>query len=102
MEKVLHGPHWKSLLLYLNDIIVRVPDLSTRHSRLKEVVNQLRKPGLKLNPFKCELLQSQMRYFRHIVSKDGVATDPKKVEAVRELPTRANLKQSHALLGIVG
>ena len=39
MERVLHGLHWKSLLLYLDDIIVIAPDFDTHMSRLEEVLN---------------------------------------------------------------
>ena len=86
MERVLHGLHWKSLLLYLDDIIVIAPDFDTHKSRLEEVLNRLQQAGLKLKPFKCELLQSDVRYLGHIVSATGVATDPEKVVAVKEWP----------------
>ena len=36
MERVLHGLHWKSLLLYLDDIIVIGPDFPTHLHRLSE------------------------------------------------------------------
>ena len=29
MEKVLHGLHWKTLLLYLDDVIIIAPDFQT-------------------------------------------------------------------------
>lgn len=36
---------------------------------------------MKLNPTKCSLLQTQVRYIGHVVS--GIATNPEEVEAVR-------------------
>ena len=102
MERVLHGLHWKSLLLYLDDIIVIAPDFDTHMSRLEEVLNRLQQAGLKLKPSKCELPQSEVRYIGHIVSATGVATDPEKVAAVKEWPRPQGIKQLQAFLGTVG
>ena len=41
MESVLKGLHWKSLLLYLDDIIVIAPDFKTYLARLEEVFQRL-------------------------------------------------------------
>ena len=57
MEKVMHGLHWKTLILYLADIIVIAPDFQTRLLRLREVFQRLQDAGLKLKPGKCELFQ---------------------------------------------
>ena len=102
MERVLHGLHWKSLLLYIDDIIVIAPDFDTHMSRLEEVLNWLQQAGLKLKPSKCELLQPEVRYLGHIVSATGVATDPEKVVAVKEWPRPQGIKQLQAFLGTVG
>jgi len=56
MEQVLSGLHWKTLLIYLHDVIVISPDFATHVSRLMEVFEQLRGAGLKLKPSKCALL----------------------------------------------
>ena len=42
MERVLHGLHWKSLLLYLDDVIVISPDFETHITRLSEVLERFR------------------------------------------------------------
>ena len=84
MEKVLHGLHWKTLLLYLDDIIVISPDFESHVERLEEVLERLRRANLKLKPSKCELLKKEVKYLGHVVSAGGVSTDPEKVEAVRE------------------
>ena len=78
MEKVLHGLHWKTLLLYLDDIIVISPDFETHLHRLEEVFQRLQSAGLKLKPSKCELLKSSVHYLGHVVSADGVQQNPGK------------------------
>ena len=83
MEKVLHGLPWRTLLLYLDDIIVMAPDFQSYLSRLREVLDRLRTAGLKLKPSKCVLFQSEVCYLGHVVSAQGVATDPSKIKAVK-------------------
>ena len=102
MEQVLHGLHWKSLLLYLDDVIVIAPDFSTHIQRLEEVLQRLQLAGLKLKPSKCELFQKEVKYLGHIVSQHGVATDPKKIEAIKDWPPPNDVRSLQAFLGTVG
>ena len=85
MEQVLHGLHWKTLLLYLDDVIVISPDFDSHLQRLEEVYSRLQDAGVKLKPAKCELLQDEVHYLGHVVSAEGVATDATKVEAIKKL-----------------
>jgi hypothetical protein len=50
----------------------------------------LRQVSLKLNLEKCELFQKEVRYLRHIVSPEGMTTDPKKLKAILEWWTEKN------------
>ena len=72
MEQLLHGLHLKSLLLYLDDVIVISPDFETRVTSLSEVLECFRAAGLKLKPEKCELFCQDVKYLGHIpYSLDG-------------------------------
>ena len=102
MEQVLSGLHWKTLLLYLDDIVVIAPDFQTHLHRLEEVFRRLRKANLKLKPTKCSILQTEVKYLGHIVSSAGVATDPDKIAAVVEWPVPRNLHELRAFMGLVG
>ena len=101
MEQVVHGLHWKTLLLYLDDIIVIGPDFETHLAGLGEVLGQLRKAGLKLKPAKCELLQTKVGYLRHVVSQRRVSTDLEKIKAVDQWSVPKDLKELQAFLGTV-
>ncbi|KAJ8352181.1 hypothetical protein SKAU_G00236570 [Synaphobranchus kaupii] len=50
----------------------------------EQVFEKLWKHGLKLQPHKCKLFQTKVKYLGHVVSKDGVATDPEKTSAVQQ------------------
>jgi len=101
MEQVLSGLHWKILLIYLDDVIVIFPDFSTHVSRLREVFDHLRAARLKLKPFKCALLQPKVKNLGHVVDCDGVATNPEKVQAVKEWAVLRDLPELRAFLGLV-
>ena len=42
-----------------------------------------------------------MVYLGHVVSDDGVATDPEKVQVVREWPAPRNVTEVQSFLGLV-
>jgi len=102
MEQVLSGLHWKTLLIYFDDVIVISPNFNTHFSRQREVFDRLRAVVLKLKPSKCVLLQHEVKYLGHVVGRDGVATDPEKVRAVRAWAVPVDLPELRAFLGLVG
>ena len=99
MEKVLAGLQWKTCLLYLDDIICHGSTFDQAMSRLEEVLERLRSANLKLGPNKCHLFQTSVTYLGHKVSKDGIATDPAKVEAVKDWPTPENVSDVRSWIG---
>ena len=52
--------------------------------RLRAVFEKLNQEGLKLKPSKCELFRQELIYLGYVVSKNGIQTDPKKVEAIHK------------------
>ncbi len=83
IEHVLMGLPWNVGLVYLDDIIVHAKSFDDELSRLSEVFNRMKEAKLKLNPKKCLLFQDEVNYLGHKISKDRIATDPTKVEAVK-------------------
>ena len=102
MEKTMRGLHWKTLLIYLDDVIVFAKDMDTHLQRLGEVLKRLQQAGLKLKPSKCNLFADRVDYLGHVVSREGVSTDPRKVDAVSAWPTPRHQKDVRALLGTTG
>lgn len=83
MEKCMKDINLKEVLVFLDDLIVFSSSLEDHETRLIHVLERLREYGLKLSPDKCRFFQSSVRYLGHIVSKDGVKTDPEKTEALK-------------------
>ena len=99
-EQVLMGLPWNVCLVYLDDIIVHAKSFDEELSRLREVFNRMKGAKLKLNPKKCLLFQDEVNYLGHKISKDGIATDPTKVEAVKNWPVPRNTSELRGFLGL--
>ena len=67
--------------------------------RLKAFISKLRAAGLKLKPTKCDLFKQQINYLGHVVSKEGVSTDPDKITAVTEWPQPTTVTEVRSFLG---
>ena len=69
---------------------------------MRLVLSRLREAGLKLKPRKCRLLCEHVRFLGHVVSEQGVSTDPEKVRAIEEWPTPTCVKDVRSFLGMAG
>ncbi len=76
--------------------------LEEHEDRLLKVLDRLGEVGLKLSVDKCQICLPSVKYLGHIVSADGVAPDPKKIEAVTTWPKPTNLKTLQSFLGFCG
>src|SRR4051794_11908294 len=64
------------------------------------VFDRLRDAGLKLNPEKCKFVSTELTFLGHIISKEGIRTDPEKIEKVKNFPCPQNLTQLRGFLGL--
>ncbi|XP_032367401.1 uncharacterized protein LOC116686492 [Etheostoma spectabile] len=90
------------LLIYLDDVVVFSPDFRSHLRHLEEVFRCLHEHGLKLQPTKCRLFQREVTYLGHVISEQGVSTDPEKTIAVRDWPIPQTVKQVKSFLGFAG
>ena len=99
METVLRQLQWQTCLVYLDDVIVFSSDFQEHVHRLREVLLRIKSAGLKLKPAKCHFFRKQVAFLGHVVSEDGIATDPEKIQAVVSWPPPTNVTQVRAYLG---
>ena len=101
MDLVLAGLQWYNCLVYLDDILIIGKTFDDHLHNLRLVFERLREAGLKLRPSKCAVCRKQVTYLGHIVSRDGIATDPEKTNKVECWPTPTSKKQVQQFLGLV-
>ena len=101
MESCLGEWHLNWCIIYLDDIIVFSRTLEEHLHRLKAVISKLRAASLKLKPTKCDLFQQHINYLGHVISKEGVSTDPDKIKAVTEWPQPTTVTEVRSFLGFM-
>ena len=69
------------------------------HLSQLEVLQRISTAGLKISPKKCSWFHSSVKFLGHIVSGNGVKTDPEKISAIMDWPIPKKLKEVHAFLG---
>ena len=99
MEQVLAGLHWTTCLVYLDDIIIFSKSIEQHLAQLSDVFARLKGAGLKIRPKKCRLLQTSVQYLGHIISGEGVRTDPAKISCVANWPIPRNKTDLQRFLG---
>ena len=65
-------------IVYLDDVIVFSKTPDEHLERLQVVFQKLSAAGLKLKPSKCTFFKTEITYLGHLITSEGVATDPKK------------------------
>ena len=86
------------LYIYLDDIIVFSNTLEEHLTRLWAVFEKLKRAELKLKPSKYEFFKQELTYLGHVVSKNGIQTDSKKVEVIHKWPVPTNFPEVRSFL----
>ncbi|KAL2086104.1 hypothetical protein ACEWY4_017163 [Coilia grayii] len=99
MERIFGDERFSSLLLYLDDIVVFSTSFESHLKRLDLVLQRLQQHNLKLKLAKCNFFQSKVNYLGHVISAEGVSTDPEKIRAVVEWKRPRTLTELRSFLG---
>jgi hypothetical protein len=69
---------------------------------LEERLSVLQLHGLVANKKKCQFAKATVDYLGHVISGNGVAVDPTKIESVTQWPIPKNVKGVRGFLGLTG
>lgn len=100
MDVVLAGLRFDVCLVYLDDVIVYSATFAEHLERLKLVFARLRSAKLHLKFKKCNFCLREIEFLGHVVGRDGLRTDPKKIEAVRAMRAPTDLASLRSFLGL--
>jgi hypothetical protein len=92
----------KFALVFFDDILIYRKSLEENLVHIRLVFELLVKDQWKIKLSKCSFVQREISYLGHVISEKGVATDPKKIEAIAQWPTPQNVKELRSFLGLAG
>ena len=90
MDLVLTKLQGTELFVDLDDIVLYANSLEEHEEKFNKLVERLTAANLTLKPDKCEFLRPEYAYLGHIIDKEGIRPDPKKLEAVKNFPIPKN------------
>ena len=102
MDILLVGLKWQCCLVYIDDVIIYSRSFEQHINDLKEVFDALRHSNLTLKASKCHFCRKEIKYLGHIITKDGVKSDPELISAVKEFPRPRKVKDIQTFLGLTG
>ena len=90
----------KFVLVYLDDILIYSKTLKEHIAHMREVLLVLRNNKLYAKLSKCEFCLPEVTFLGHMVGKDGIKVDPKKIKSVRDYPVPKTVTEVRAFLGL--
>ena len=85
--------------IFLDDIVILGRGFNDHIKNMEQVLSRFWDFKLKLKPSKCELLETDIIFLGHKVSREGVSANPGKVREVKEWPTLKNKTELESFLG---
>lgn len=92
----------KFFIVFLDDILIYSPTVADHLLHLQTVLAVLRKNQLLAKMSKCSFAQQRVEYLGHVVSHEGVSTDPDKTLAMEKWPQPTTVTELRGFFGTYG
>jgi hypothetical protein len=102
MNKIFMHYLDKFIILFIDDILVYSKDEAEHANHLRIVLQTLREHQLYAKFSKCEFWLVKVEFLGHVITKEGIAINPNKVQSVLEWPAPKNVKEVRGFLGMAG
>jgi len=102
MNDVLRPFLRRFVLVFFDDILIYSSSWADHLRHVRAVLSVLQQHQLFVKQSKCAFAVASVAYLGHVISADGVAMDPAKVEAVRDWPQPRSVRAVRGFLGLAG
>ena len=100
MNRILGKYLHKFVVCYLDDIMVYSKSPEEHYEHLELVLSILKENRFYAKLDKCSFNKPEVKFLGHIVGRDGLKVDPRKVSSVREWPRPTSVKEVQQFLGL--
>jgi hypothetical protein len=102
MNKVFMEELDKFVVVFIDDILIYSETAEEHAKHLRIVLERLRQNQLYAKFSKCEFWLEKVAFLGHVLTADGVAVDPEKIEAVSEWQQPKSVTDIRSFLGLAG
>ena len=100
MQTILHPLLDVCVIVYIDDILIYSKNTEDHFHHLEQVLELLRKNQLYGKLSKCAFLKTEVNFLGHVISANGIAVEPVKIEAIQTWPTPTSLVNLQSFLGL--
>ena len=90
------------VMVFIDDILMYSKDHEDHDTHLRVVLETLRKEQLYAKMSKCEFWVKKVSFLGHIISKEGIRVDPRKIEVTLEWKPPRSVTKVRGFLGLAG
>jgi hypothetical protein len=102
MNKVFMEELDKFVVVFIDDILVYSKSVEEHEQHLRVVLGKLKAHKLYAKFSKCEFWLEKISFLGHILTAEGVAVDPGKVEIVSNWQQSTNVSKIRSFVGLAG
>ena len=86
--------------VYSDDIVIFSEMLEDHLRHISLVLERILKFQLKLKPAKCKFIRRELEYLWHLVTPDGLKTNPRIVDSIRQFARPMNVSELRRFIGL--
>ncbi|CAB5185100.1 unnamed protein product [Rhizophagus irregularis] len=100
MDEILKEYIGEFVVVYLDDIMIYSKNFEEHIEHVNKVLNKLRENNLIVKLKKCKFGERNIEFLGHIVGRDGLKPNEKKVEKIKEIKIPETVKEVRSFLGL--
>ncbi|KAK2398171.1 hypothetical protein QL285_059665 [Trifolium repens] len=102
MNRIFHSFLDKFVVVFIDDILVYSKSEEEHVEHLRLVLQVLRESKLYANPSKCDFWLEEVNFLGHVISKEGIAVDPAKIDTVLSWKQPQTVTDVRSFVGLAG
>jgi hypothetical protein len=102
MNRIFRSYLDQFVVVFIDDILIYSKNEVEHEEHLRIVLQILKDRQLYAKFSKCEFWLKEVQFLGHVISKEGIAVDPSKVEAVTKWESPKNVGEIRSFLGLAG